>query len=144
MPRAADDLEINMIRQVFDMEQVNLVLTHPDIWMDIAPQHIEPFDTRYLPCVTYFMVNDDDGVILFHPFRDGTKIHPNILPAKRGKLAYEAVEESIQSMFEWGYSSIYAEIDPKLRHVTLFARRLGFRLLESGTRDLYIRRNLDS
>ncbi len=133
-----------MIRQTYDMEAVNLVLTHPDIWKDIAPEHIKPFDTRYLPYVTYFMVNDDAGVIMFHPFREGVKIHPNILPSKRGRIAYIAVEESIQNMFDAGYMSIYAEIDRKLRHVTLFARRLGFRLLESGTKDLFIRRRLDS
>ena len=133
-----------MIRQTFDMEAVNQVLTHPDIWKDIAPQHMTPFDTLYLPNVTYFLVNDGDGVIMAHPFRDSCKIHPNILPNKRGKLAYEAVEEACQVLFDDGYPSIYAEIDSKLRHVTLFARQLGFRLLESGTRDLFIRRRLHS
>lgn len=133
-----------MIRQVFDMDAVNLVLTHPDIWKDIAPQFAQPFDAPYLPCVLYFLVNDGDGVIMFHPFREGLKIHPNILPSKRGRVAYIAVEESIQAMFEDGCPCIYAEIDRKLRHVALFARQLGFRLLESAGRDLFIRRNLDS
>ena len=133
-----------MIRQTYDMEQVNMVLAHPDIWKDIAPANAVPFDTPYLPNVTYFMVNDDDGVIMFHPFRDGMKIHPNIVPAKRGRIAYIAVEEACQSMFDADVLSIYAEIDRKLRHVTLFARRLGFRLLESGDRDLFIRRRLNS
>ena len=133
-----------MIQQTFDMDAVNLVLTNPEIWKDIAPQHMTPFDTLYLPNVTYFIVNDGDGVILFHCFRDGFKIHPNILPSKRGRLAYIAVEESIQCMFEDGCMSVYAEIDPKLRHVVMFARQLGFRLLESETRDLFIRRRLHS
>jgi len=133
-----------MIRQTFDMDAVNLVLTHPDIWKDIAPQHMAPFDTMYLPQVMYFLVNDGDGVIMFHCFRDGVKIHPNILPSKRGRLAYIAIEESIQCMFDDGCACIYAEIDPKLRHVTLFARQLGFRLLESGNKDLFIRRRLHS
>ena len=133
-----------MIRQTYDMEQVNMVLSHPDIWMDIAPVNSVPFDAPYLPNVVYFMVNDSDGVIMFHPFRDGVKIHPNILPSKRGRIAYIAVEEACQSMFDAGHMSIYAEIDRKLRHVTLFARRLGFRLLESGDRDLFIRRRLNS
>lgn len=133
-----------MIRQTFDMQAVNQVLTHPDIWKDIAPEYVQPFDTPYLPGVVYFLMNDDDGVIMFSVFRDGFKIHPNILPSKRGRLAYIAVEESIQCMFNAGHQCIYAEIDPKLRHVTLFARQLGFRLLESGDRDLFIRRKLNS
>ncbi len=133
-----------MIRQTFDMDAVNQVLTHPDIWKDIAPDFVSPFDTPHLPGVMYFMVNDGDGVIMFHGFREGLKIHPNILPSKRGRLAYIAVEESICCMFDNGWPCIYAEIDPKLRHVTLFARQLGFRLLESGDRDLFIRRRLHS
>ena len=133
-----------MIRQTFDIDAINQVLTHPDIWKDIAPQDLMPFDTPYLPNVLYFLVNDGDGVIIFHPFREGLKIHPSILPSKRGRLGYIAVEESIQRVFDEGYACIYAEIEPQLRHVTLFARQLGFRLLESGDRDLFIRRNLDS
>lgn len=133
-----------MIRQTFNMYAVNQVLTHPDIWKDIAPEDVAPFDTPYLPGVVYFLVNDDDGVIMFYAFRDGFKIHPNILPSKRGRLAYIAVEESIQCMFNAGHQCIYAEIDPKLRHVVMFAKQLGFRLLELGDRDLFIRRKLDS
>ena len=133
-----------MIRQTFDMDAVNLVLTHPDVWKDIAPEDMDPFDTSYLPGMVYFLVNDGDGVIMFHAFKDGLKIHPNILPSKRGRLAYIAVEESIQSMFDAGHQCIYAEIDRRLRHVVMFARQLGFRLLESGDRDLFIRRRLHS
>ena len=133
-----------MIRQTFDMDQVNMILTHPDIWKDIAPDSMAPFNVPYVSDVVYFIVNDGDGVIVFHGFRDGLKIHPNILPSKRGRLAYIAVEESIQCMFDKGCACIYAEIDPQLRHVTLFARQLGFRLLESGDRNLFIRRRLHS
>ena len=130
-----------MIRRTFDMDIVNSILQHPDIWRDIAPEGIEPFDPPYLPNVLYFVVNDGDGVITFHAFRDGLMIHPNILPSKRGKLAYDAVEEAIQMVFENGWTCIYAEIDPKLKHVTLFARTLGFRLFDDN---LFIRRSLNS
>lgn len=137
MSRAAND----MIRRTYDMDMVNSILQHPDIWRDIAPEGIEPFDPPYLPNVLYFIVNDGDGVITFHAFRDGLMIHPNILPSKRGKLAYDAVEESIQTVFENGWSCVYAEIEPKLKHVTLFARQLGFRMLDEN---LFIRRSLNS
>jgi len=133
-----------VIRQTFDMVAVNMVLTHPDIWKDIAPEHPAPFDTPYLLGVTYFLVNDGDGVIMFHEFRDGLKIHPNILPSKRGRLAYIAVEDAIQCMFDEGCPCIYAEIDQQLRHVVMFARQLGYRLLDSGIKDLFIRRRLHS
>jgi len=91
-----------MIRQTFDMDAVNHIITHPDIWKDIAPADQLPFDTPYLPHVMYFLVNDGDGVVMTYRFRDGCKIHPNILPDKRGKLAYWAVDEVIEEMFSRG------------------------------------------
>ncbi len=132
-----------MIRETIDMELVNHVLTHPDIWKDIAPD-VPAFDAPYLPYCHYFLVGDCAGVVIFHEFRDSIKIHPNILPAYRGKQAYRWVEESIQAMFDRGYPSIYAEIPYKLRHVIRFAKALKFNHLEDGDKLLLIRRKLDS
>ena len=134
-----------MITLTDNMDAVNAILQHPDIWKNIAPPGVEPFDTPFRPDVLYFLVNDGDGVITFGTFRDGVKIHPNILPDKRGRIAYQAVEESVQTVFAEGVDSVYAEIPHALRNVTLFARQLGFKLIESGkAEDLFIRRNLDS
>lgn len=132
-----------MIKQTHNMARVNAVLSHPDIWRDVAPEGCAVFDIPYDPSCTYFMVNGYEGVIIFHPFRDGVKIHPNILPEYRGKAAYRSIEAACQAIFEQS-RNIYAEIDVELRHVTLCARHLGFRLLERGDRDIYIRRKLDS
>lgn len=133
-----------MIRVTYDLDIVNSILQHPDIWKDIAPEGAAPYDIWCRPNMLYFLVNDGDGVIIFHKFRDGLKIHPNILPSKRGKAAYDAVEESIRLVFESGCACVYGEIDPNLKHVTLFAKRLGFKLLESGDEQLFIRRSLNS
>jgi len=132
-----------MIAQTVDMEIVSEILSHPDIWPNIAPPGVEPFAMPYLPGVTYFLVNHTDGLIAFHQFRDGVKIHPNILPEKRGKLAYDAVEESIQVMFSQ-YRNIYAEISKELVHVIRFAKALKFKTIETGDRIIMIRRRLDS
>ena len=133
-----------MITRTFNMDMVNSILTHPDIWKDIAPIGVDPFDSPYKADVLYYLVNDGDGIITFHRFREGLKIHPNILPSKRGKHAYQAIEEAIKLMFDFGWHSIYAEIDPRLRNVTMAAKHLGFRLLESGDRNLFVRRKLNS
>ena len=125
------------------MDIVNSILSHPDIWPQIAPD-IPPFDVAYMPDVLYFLMNEADGVVIFHPFRDGCKIHPNVLPEKRGKAAYQAVNDAIEEMFLRGITTIYAEIDRKLVHVTRFAKALGFKVLESNERDLLVRRKLDS
>lgn len=134
-----------MITLTDNMDAVNAILHHPDIWGDISPPGVVPFDTPFRADVLYYLVNDGDGVITFGLFRDGVKIHPNILPDKRGRIAYEAVEESIQAVFDEGVRCVYAEIPRALRNVTLFARQLGFKLLDTGkAEDLFIRRNLDS
>lgn len=129
-----------MITLTQDMDRVNSILHK--VWDEIADG--EPFDVPSILGVAYYLVNDGDGVICFHPFRDGLKIHPTILPEKRGKLAYQAIEESIQQAFEHGWITIYAEIPTRLKHVIRCAKTLGFNLLESGERDLLVRRKLDS
>lgn len=133
-----------MISETNNMELVNSILSHPDIWTDIAPIGIDPFDTPYMPECLYFLVNDADGVIIYHPFFDGLKIHPNIVPEKRGKAAFEAVEESIQAVFGMGCKNVYAEIDPDLKHVIWFARQLDFSFCSYDGRNIYVRRDLDS
>lgn len=122
---------------------MNKILTDDDVWPAIAPKGVGPFQSMKLPEALYFLVNDGDGVIIYHPFRDGVKIHPNFLLEKRGGLAYKAIQESVQAIFEHGYSSIYAEIDKALRHVRFTAVSLQFTLLEKGSRYLYVRRRLN-
>ncbi len=133
-----------MIRQTNDMEAVNGILAHPDIWSQVAPEGIETFNMPYFGEWLYFIVNEDEGVIIFHPYLDGWKIHPNIIPERRGKAAFRAIDESVKAVFEMGCHSVYAEIDRSLKHVTWAAKQLGFNLLKSGDRDLFVRRNLDS
>ena len=126
------------------MELVNSILCIPEIWEEVAPEGVEPFETPYIPSCTYFLVNETEAVIIFHPFRDGTKIHPNFPKKHRGKIAYKAIEASCQEMFDRGYSSIYCEISVELKNVVHAAKHLGFKLLESGDRELFVRRRLDS
>lgn len=133
-----------MITQINNMDVVNSILSDPDIWSAIAPEGVEPFDIRYVPGVIWLLVNDSAGIIAFHPYRDSVKIHPNFPKKYRGKLAYQAVEDACQMMFRSGYVSLYAEIDRSLTHVVRFAKNLGFNFLESGDRDVFIRRKLDS
>ena len=132
-----------MISETENMELVNSILRDPGIWPNISGGMAE-FDTPYLPECLYFLVNECDGVIIFDPFANGLRIHPNILPEKRGKLAYQAVEESIQAVFEMGYVNIYAQIDVELRHIIRFAKDLGFKVLATGPKVLLVRRKMDS
>lgn len=129
-----------MIRMTQNMDIVNSILSIPDVWQDIAPRDVEPFDVPYDSNTVYFLVNDADGVIIYHPFRDGWKIHPNFTPRKRGKKAFQAIEQSIQAMFECGEHVIYAEIDRGLPHVIWAAHYFGFKRIESNDRDLFVRR----
>lgn len=133
-----------MISQTTNMDLVNSILQTPDIWRAISPAGVEPFDSEYMSDCLYFVVNEADGVIIYHEYRDGLKIHPNIIPSRRGKKAFAAIEQSIQWVFDYNCRHIYAEIDPKLKHITWLARQLDFVLLERNDRDLFVRRKLHS
>lgn len=137
-------MALAVIKATNDMDIVNEIFAIPEIWDAIAPEGEDQFDIPYDPEIVHFLVNDRDGVISFHSFRDGVKIHPAIVPSKRGKIAYEAVEAACVEMHARGYRNIYAEIDRSLRHVIRFAKQLGFRHLASRDRDLLVRRKLDS
>lgn len=131
-----------MITLTEDMEVVNSILQNAEIWKDIADEGVAPFDIPHKPELLYYLVNKTEGVIIVHTFREGCKIHPNILPDKRGVSAYKAVEEVCQELFALGIPSIYAEIDRQLKHVSLFARHLGFKMIGLRDRGLFIRTNL--
>ena len=129
-----------MITSTTNMDIVNSILSIPEIWNEISPEGVEPFDVPYEPGVVYFLINDIDGVVIYHQYRDGLKIHPNVVPGRRGKEAFQAIEETIQAMFALGHRVIYAEIDPTLKHLVWTAKHMGFRLIEQGERDLFVRR----
>lgn len=116
-----------------DSSTLDAVLHHPDIWPVIAPQGVEPFPVT-LPddCDVDWRLG---GVIVYHPFRDGLKIHPNFLPGCRGRSALGQIRQSLAQR----PGPIYAEIDRGLRHVRAFAVLSGFELIERGTRYLYRR-----
>lgn len=133
-----------MITMTCDMDMVSSILWRDEIWEVIAPKGTERFSIPYQDECFYFLVNEGDGVIIFHPFEDGVKIHPNILPEKRGKKAYKAIEESVREVFEMGYRNVYAEIPKELKHVIWCAKALGFKTLQSGDKHLLVRRRLDS
>jgi len=129
----------HMIDLTHDMVAVNRILMDDAVWPDIAPEGAPPVFMKELPEAIYFLVNRGDGVIIYHPFRDGMKIHPNFLLEKRGGTAYKGIQESIEAMFSWGYPILYAEIDRKLRHVRFTAVSLKFKLIEKSDRYLYQR-----
>lgn len=133
-----------MINLSRNMDIISSILWKPEIWAEIAPQGIEPFSIPYQEDCRYYLVNDTDGVVIFHPYMDGLKIHANFPKEKRGRKAYEALEESIQAVFRDGVPCVYAEVDKHLTHVIRCAMALGFKKIESGDRVLMVRRKLNS
>ena len=116
-----------------DSLTLDSILHHPAIWPKIAPEGIEPFSVE--PRENWVCWWADGGVIIFHPFRDGMKIHPNFLPGFRGRNAYEAIRQSVESL----HVPVYAEIDRESRHLRVTAMHLGFELIERNERDLFRR-----
>lgn len=137
-----------VIEETRDMAFVNSIIGQPDIWACVAPDWEPVFDLPYDPECLYFKANNGEGVIIFHPFLDGLKIHPNFPKKYRGKRANDAIEQSIQTLFSEGVRSIYAEIAVEFVHAIRLAKQLGFKVFTSPEwvtdRQLLVRHRLDS
>lgn len=129
-----------MISLTQNMDIVTTILWTPEIWDAISVEGTEKFHVPYQDDCMYYLVNDTQGVVIFHPFKDGLKIHPNFPKKHRGKVAYKAIEQSIQDVFRQGCGVVYAEVEPELKHVIWCAKALGFKSMDG----LLVRRKLDS
>jgi hypothetical protein len=112
---------------ITDKAQIMSVLSHPAIWPNIAPDHIEPsaFDPP-LEGVEYWGVFDKDlmGLFILHYDGQGMQIHANMLPEGRGDIAQEAgTLVSDYARDRYGY--VYALIPEKYDNVYQFALRCG-------------------
>lgn len=132
-----DKLEIRLAGPE-DIDVINSILQHPDIWENIAGD-VEPFDTPFMHEHAYFIIGDNQGLVIYHKFLDGVKIHTNILPEKRHGASYEAINETMQHIFDLGITRIYAEIDDKFPNVIKAAIVNGFSMLSSDERNLFVK-----
>lgn len=114
-------------------EDVMRVISHPEIWPKISDDRIESPDKFDFGLIRNWVKlaghvgSDLIGVAFFHPFRDGTKFHPNVLPEYRRKYAYDFTMKSMESI----KGPFYVEIPDIYNGVQKFAKRCGFQFVSS-------------
>lgn len=115
-----------IIRETKDIEEIKRVLCHPEIFPRIAgdcgltPEEFEP----PLDAAFYIGGYEDKifAVSCFHPFRDGLKFHPNVLPKYRLRCARDFARKCLLMV----QCEIYAEVPLEFKRAINFAKKLGF------------------
>ena len=90
-----------MIR-TYDVEQINSVLKHPDIWPCIADG--EDIDSFTPPMGNHHYLYDEGILFILHPSGEDWTIHANVLPESRSK-ASEAAEFAL----DYGFNTLKAK-----------------------------------
>ena len=108
-----------MIKRTFDIDKINSVIKHPDIWPLIADD--EDIETYAPPMDGVHYLFDEGVIVILHPEGDDWEIHVNVLPESRGKAMQSAADA-----LEYGFntlkaSKIVANIPQKYGNVYGFA-----------------------
>ncbi len=107
-----------MIRTL-DIDQINSVLKHPDIWPLIADN--EDIDTFEPPLEDIHYLFEEGVLFILHPLGDDLQIHANVLPEHRDK-AVRAAQEALVYGFKLN-DRIVAKIPTKYKNVYGFAKK---------------------
>ena len=101
-----------MISPTIDIEKINSVLKHPDIWPRVSEKNQDKED--YMPPMEGIHYLYEEGVLFILHLNDGNmQIHANVLPESRDK-AMSAAKEALRYGFEeLGAKEIFAKIPEK-------------------------------
>lgn len=115
-----------IVKPTKDIDEIKRILCHPDIFRNICGDYdIKP--EEFIPPmkdVVYLGGYDREifAVSCFHPFKDGLKFHPNVLPKYRLQHAKDFVKQSITMV----KCRLYIEIPKKRKRLFNLAHKLGF------------------
>jgi hypothetical protein len=109
-----------MLLRTFNVDDINSVLKHPDIWPMIADTDPEDFEPPFEGNHYLF----SEGVLfILHPNGDDLQIHANVLPDNRID-AKQAAQQALEYGFgELHANRIIAEIPVKYGNVYGFAKK---------------------
>lgn len=124
------------VERSYDIEEINSVFTHPDIWATIAEDNQQP--ESFLPDAVrdvYMGVYVDGGLIGFYAFKVLSSaeldIHAQILPQHRKKHALA----SGRAILEWFYNhaptrfvKLTAQVPFKYPNVKNFCESVGLKV----------------
>lgn len=122
-----------IVSKTTDVNEIKSVLCHPDIYPEISEGvDLDPEDIK-IPFEGWAYVGGYDkeiiGVSCFNCFRDGLKIHPNVLPEYRLKYGRDFVRLCISMV----NCPLYAEIPNHRKRLLNLATKLGFDSIENNS-----------
>lgn len=109
-----------MIEPTIDIEKINSILKHPDIWPRIADKNQDKDD--FVPPLENIHYLYEEGVLfILHPVDGKLVIHANVLPESREKAEDAANTALHYGFIDLGYDEIVAQIPEKYGSVYGFA-----------------------
>lgn len=107
--------------ETIDIDQINSILKHPDIWPLISDD--EDINGFSPPLEGYHYLWSPEGLFILHEDGEDTQIHANVLPGCRDN-AKEMAKEALKFGFETMNSRrIVAKIPTKYGNVYGFAKK---------------------
>ena len=110
-----------MIEPTTNIEQINSVLKHDDIWSNIADE-TENKDTFNPPLDGYHYLYSEGILFILHPVGDSLQIHANVLKNHRTKAKAAAQEALTYGFNNLKASRIFAKIPVQYQNVYKFSR----------------------
>jgi len=115
-----------IIRPTVDQDEIKKILFHPDIYPDTSAGYELDFDSTVFPIDNVLYIGGYDEQIFalscIHPFMDGFKYHPYVLPEYRLKYGRDFVKQTV-SMVK---CPVYVEIPKKRKDLVNLAIKNGF------------------
>ena len=116
-----------IIKATEDQAEIKKILFDDSIYPAISGNVKLDFDNTDFPMgdVLYFGGYDNGEIFAlscFHPFKDGLKFHPNVLPSHRFKYARDFVKRTAFML----KSPIYVEIPKDRKSLINLATKIGF------------------
>lgn len=110
-----------MIRRTNNIDEINSVLKHPDIWPNIADDDVDI--EEFLPPIADDMhyLFSDGILFILHPEGDALQIHANVIKDKRSEAKQAANDALFYGFNVLGAESIIAKIPDKYANVVRFA-----------------------
>lgn len=116
-----------IIKQTTNQDDIKKILFDPDIYPYVSGGKSLDFDEVDFPIDGYVYLGGYDNESIFalscfHPFMDGLKFHPNVLPEYRFKYGRDFVKQTAFML----KCPVYAEIPKNRKSLINLATKIGF------------------
>jgi len=128
-----------IIRETRNQQEIKEILFHPAIYPVISNGLSLDKDETILPMKDIIYLGGYEkeifAVSCFHPYLDGMKFHPNILPKYKLKNARSFVQQTLNMV----KSTLYIEIPKERKDLHNFSMKMGFKDFEINTHKILMR-----